>query len=455
MQKKINNKIYVIILASGIGKRIRHHSLPKQFLKLAGKTVIEHTIEAFEKNKLVDEIIIVNHPNYRNYLENIISRRKFLKISKILNGGKTRTESSYIGTSSISGKDGIALIHDAVRPFVSQSIINNCIRDAKKYGAVDVAIPSADTLIKVTDKQTIERVPDRSRYMRGQTPQAFRLNIINKAHQNALRDNYYSTDDCSLVLKYGLSEVSIVAGEKQNIKITYAEDIFLADKIFQMKKMQLPRGVRLKYLNNKVIVVFGGSRGIGKAICDLGRRYGAIVKSYSRDNGCDIRSFSNINTALKCIHQQEGNIDFVINTAGILKMGTLVSRTQNDIMEEIKINYLGSVNVVKASTPYLKKTKGGILLFTSSSFTRGRALYSIYSSTKAAIVNFMQAQADELSMIDIKINAINPERTDTEMRIQNFGYELKSELLKPSVVAKISLQTLLSDYTGQVIDIRK
>ena len=83
MQKKINNKIYVIILASGIGKRIRHHSLPKQFLKLAGKTVIEHTIEAFEKNKLVDEIIIVNHPNYRNYLENILSRRKFIKISKI------------------------------------------------------------------------------------------------------------------------------------------------------------------------------------------------------------------------------------------------------------------------------------------------------------------------------------------------------------------------------------
>ena len=455
MQAKIDNRIYVIILASGIGKRIRHHSLPKQFLKLAGKTVIEHTIEAFEKNNSVDEIIIVNHPNYRNYLENILSRRKFLKISKILDGGKTRTESSYIGTSSISGKDGIVLIHDAVRPFVSQSIINNCIRDVKKYGAVDVAIPSADTLIKVTDKQTIERVPDRSRYMRGQTPQAFRLNIINKAQQNALRDNYYSTDDCSLVLQYGLSEVSIVAGEKQNIKITYAEDIFLADKIFQMKKMQLPRGVRLKSLDNKVIVIFGGSRGIGKAICDLGRRHGAIVKSYSRDNGCDIRSFSNINTALKCTHQQEGNIDFVINTAGILKMGPLISRTQNDIMEEIKINYLGSVNVVKASTPYLKNTKGGILLFTSSSFTRGRALYSIYSSTKAAIVNFMQAQADELSMIDIKINAINPERTDTEMRIQNFGSELKSELLKPSAVAKISLQTLLSDYTGQVIDIRK
>ena len=83
MQTKINNKIYVIILASGIGKRIRHHSLPKQFLKLAGKTVIEHTIEAFEKNKLVDEIIIVNHPNYRNYLENILSRRKFLKISAL------------------------------------------------------------------------------------------------------------------------------------------------------------------------------------------------------------------------------------------------------------------------------------------------------------------------------------------------------------------------------------
>ena len=79
MQTKINNKIYVIILASGIGKRIQHHSLPKQFLKLAGKTVIEHTIEAFEKNNLIDEIIIVNHPNYRDYLENIIAQRKFKK----------------------------------------------------------------------------------------------------------------------------------------------------------------------------------------------------------------------------------------------------------------------------------------------------------------------------------------------------------------------------------------
>ena len=449
------NKIYVIILASGTGKRIRNHSLPKQFLKLAGKTVIEHTIEAFEKNHLVDEIIIVNHPNYRNYLENILSRRKFIKISKILNGGKTRTESSNIGTSSISGKDGIAIIHDAVRPFVSQSIINNCIRDAKKYGAVDVAIPSADTLIKVTDKQTIERVPNRSGYMRGQTPQAFRLNIIKKAHQNALRDNFHSTDDCSLVLEYGLSEVSIVAGEKQNIKITYAEDIFLADKIFQMKKVKKPRGVSLKYLDNKVIVVFGGSHGIGKAICELGSKHGAVVKSYSRENGCDISSFSNINVVLKSIFQQEGNIDFVINTAGILKIAPLVSRTQNDILEEIKTNYLGSVNIVKASIPYLIKTQGGILLFTSSSFTRGRALYSIYSSTKAAIVNFMQAQADELSTIAIRINAINPERTDTKMRIQNFGYEPKSELLKPLTVAKVALQSVLSDYTGQVIDIRK
>ena len=72
MKKKINNKIYAIILASGIGKRIRNYSLPKQFFKLAGKTVIEHTIEAFEKNHLIDEIIIVNHPDYRNYLNNIL-----------------------------------------------------------------------------------------------------------------------------------------------------------------------------------------------------------------------------------------------------------------------------------------------------------------------------------------------------------------------------------------------
>ena len=103
----------------------------------------------------------------------------------------------------------------------------------------------------------------------------------------------------------------------------------------------------------------------------------------------------------------------------------------------------------------MKETKGSLIFYTSSSYTRGRALYSIYSSTKAAIVNLVQALAEEWENEKIRINVINPERTATPMRFSNFGKEPEETLLKPEKVAEATLNTLLSDYTGQVIDVRR
>ncbi|EMG6676058.1 SDR family oxidoreductase, partial [Campylobacter coli] len=125
------------------------------------------------------------------------------------------------------------------------------------------------------------------------------------------------------------------------------------------------------------------------------------------------------------------------------------------IINEISINYIAQINLVKSSLQYLKETKGHILLFTSSSYTRGRALYSIYSSSKAAIVNFTQAIAEECSDFDVKINVINPQRTATDMRFKAFGKEDPDTLLDPKVVAKAAIDTLKSNLTGQVIDVRK
>jgi 2-C-methyl-D-erythritol 4-phosphate cytidylyltransferase len=125
------------------------------------------------------------------------------------------------------------------------------------------------------------------------------------------------------------------------------------------------------------------------------------------------------------------------------------------IEQMIMTNYLGSVNVTKAAIPYLKETKGCILLFTSSSYTRGRAMYSIYSSSKAAIVNFAQAMSEELYDDEIRINVINPERTDTPMRRRNFGVEPHESLLESRVVAEETLKTVISDITGQVVDVRR
>ena len=129
--------------------------------------------------------------------------------------------------------------------------------------------------------------------------------------------------------------------------------------------------------------------------------------------------------------------------------------TEEEILNSISVNYIGAVYVAKESFRYLKDSKGMLLCFTSSSYTRGRSLYSLYSSSKAAIVNLVQALSEEWLPFGIRVNCINPERTRTPMRTQNFGIEPEGSLLEPEVVAAASLTTLLSELTGDVIDVKK
>jgi len=445
------HKIYGIILAGGSGERLGF-DIPKQFVKIAGKTVIEHTIDIFERHPLIDHIIIVVNPDFRFLMEEILLKNNYKKVIKILNGGITRRESSYIGISSIEEDDAIVLIHDAVRPFVNERIINESIEAAKKYGAVDVAIPSVDTIIKVDDDMFIEDIPPRRYMMKGQTPQSFRLSLIREAHEKVKEEEV--TDDCSLIVKGGFGKVYVVRGEERNIKLTYPEDIFLMERIFQLKTHEVP-AISLEGLSEKVMVVFGASKGIGKSIVDMAKGHGALVYGYSRKNGVDVRDYHSLEKVLKEIEEREGKIDFVVNTAAVLRMGKLEDRELDEIYEEIDINYLGTVNVAKAAIPYLKKSAGSLAFFTSSSYTRGRSLYSIYSSTKAAIVNLMQALAEELRDYGVRVNAINPQRTATPMRFKAFGKEPPETLLSPEEVAEATLKVLLSNLTGGVIDVRK
>lgn len=224
-------KNYVIILASGTGSRCGS-DIPKQFIKIAGKTIFEHTVGIFEGLKEIDEIIVVITPEYRHFAQELIIKNSYKKISKLLNGGSTRKESSYIGVFSIEDSEANVLIHDCARPFLSEQIIKNCINALEKYDAVDVAIPSSDTIIKVKGN-IIESIPERKYLKRSQTPQCFKLSTIKKAHELSKNDNS-CTDDCSMVVKYGLGEVYVVEGDSKNIKITYPEDVYLADRLFQL-----------------------------------------------------------------------------------------------------------------------------------------------------------------------------------------------------------------------------
>ena len=193
-----------IILAGGVGSR-SGLGIPKQFFKVAGKTVIEHTVNVFDNHRLIDEIAIVTNSLYMHEIEEMVLRNKWSKVKKILSGGQERYESSLAAINAYSNEPDSALIfHDAVRPLLSNTIIDGIVEALKSYNAIDVAVPATDTIIQVDDKgEVIKSIPDRRFLRRGQTPQAFRLSTIKKAYEIALSDpEFKSTDDCGAVVKY-------------------------------------------------------------------------------------------------------------------------------------------------------------------------------------------------------------------------------------------------------------
>ena len=223
-------KNIAIILASGTGERFGEN-IPKQFYQFEGKTLLEHAIDAFEKNKNIDEIILVTNPKFRDLAENILNKNDYKKITKVLNGGKTRVESSYIGTSE-APEEANVLIHDAVRAFVTQKIIDDNIEALKKHEAVGTAIESIDTIIQVDGNNVITAIPPRKFLKRVQTPQSFRANLIKKAHELALKDENASfTDDCGLILRYNLAPIHIVDGDEINLKITQKNDLKIIENL--------------------------------------------------------------------------------------------------------------------------------------------------------------------------------------------------------------------------------
>lgn len=446
-----------IILAGGVGSRLGM-STPKQFFKVAGKMVVEHTIDVFERNQHIDEIAIVSNPALVADFENIVLRNKWRKVKKILKGGPERYYSSLSAITAYQNEDANLIFHDAVRPLVSQRIIDDVVEALATHRAVNVAVPSADTIIEV-EGDFITNIPDRSRLRRGQTPQAFDRQLIAEAYDKALQDpNFRTTDDCGVVRTYVPEEpIYVVRGEESNMKLTYREDTYMMDKLFQLKSTE-PNDVQIgeSTFCGKVAVVFGGSYGIGKNIVEMLEQSGAHVHSFSRSaTHTDVGDDNQVAQALATVEQKEGHIDYVINTAGVLNREPLASMDYNTILKAVQTNYMGTVNVALRARPYLQRTRGKLIFFTSSSYTRGRAFYSIYSSTKAAIVNFVQAVAQEWDADGISINCINPERTKTPMRQQNFGVEPDETLLMPERVAEATLRTLLTDCTGQVIDVRR
>lgn len=235
MQKNLKN--IALILAAGSGSRFGSKQ-PKQFSLLAGKPIIQHTLEAFQQNLQIDEICLVADPIYHNQLQQLAIDNKITKVKKIIAGGKERQDSSYQAIQAYQYlTEANLLIHDAARPLVSQRIINACIEALADYQAVNTAIPVTDTLIQVgEDARFIGQQLDRSQLRRSQTPQAFKLSSILQAHKLAQADNNPPafTDDCGLIHQYlSTTPIYLIEGEERNLKITYQEDLQLAESLLR------------------------------------------------------------------------------------------------------------------------------------------------------------------------------------------------------------------------------
>jgi len=446
-----------VILAGGIGVRVGL-GIPKQLIKIAGKAIVEHTLEVMNASPVIDEIIIVMNAGAIGQLQQLQDPDRFPKLTRIIPGGETRNDSTQAALAALGDDpDTKVLFHDAVRPFVNDRILEDCVEALDHYEAVDTAIPSADTIIQVDAASHITAIPNRSMLRRGQTPQGFRLGTIRRAYELASQDKtFHATDDCGVVFTYlPDTPIYVVDGTAENMKVTEPIDVHIADKLFQLQSASLTADSTLPDLSGKVIVVFGGSYGIGASIVEQATRAGATVHQFSRSTtGTDVRARAQVKQALKQAHETSGRIDAVVMSAGVLRMGSLTATKVKHIESSIETNFLAPVIVSRAAHKYLKQTRGQVLLFTSSSHTRGRANYGVYSASKAAVVNLTQALAEEWADDGVRINCINPQRTRTPMRSGAFGEEPEGTLLDPASVASVSLQVLGSGLTGQIVAVR-
>lgn len=224
-----------VILAGGVGSRMGA-TVPKQFLPLAGRAVIEYSVETFNNHPAIDEVAIVVHPDWRQELQTIINHNRWDKLTKVIDGGSERYMSSLnaIMTYIDETDDTNLLFHDAARPFVTAEIVDRVTAALVRHEAVGVAVPSTDTVWEVHPDFDVDevgrfvaRIPERRLMWRAQTPQAFRLPLIRDAYQRALQDpQFQASDDCGVVRKYMPgTKITVVEGSDRNIKITTPQDV--------------------------------------------------------------------------------------------------------------------------------------------------------------------------------------------------------------------------------------
>jgi 2-C-methyl-D-erythritol 4-phosphate cytidylyltransferase len=228
-------KTVAIIPAAGSSKRMQNN-ISKQYLLLDGIPVLARTLEIFQRSPGIDEIFLIVPEMDIDYARNdIVDRYDISKVSNILAGGEERQDSVRNGIDVLGSDHDIVVIHDGVRPFISEELVRSAIFEASTWQAVTVGVPVKDTVKSVDGHGIVLETLNRNHLWLTQTPQAFERDIIKKAYEAAYRDNYYGTDDAALVERMGV-KVMMIRGSYDNIKITTKDDIMLAEVLIRRLK---------------------------------------------------------------------------------------------------------------------------------------------------------------------------------------------------------------------------
>ena len=226
----IDKRVVALIPAAGSGVRMGGH-VAKPFLQLNGREILAHTLDLFERTALVDDVwVIVGADNLVACRQGIVERYGFKKVRDVVAGGASRQESVWRGLQRIDAGVDLVVVHDGVRPFVTETVLLATLACAAEHGAAVSAIPLRDTLKRVSPQGEVEATVPRENLWRTQTPQAFRRQLLETAHQQARQRNLRATDDAGLLESLG-HPVRVVPGLEGNIKITTPDDLNLSARL--------------------------------------------------------------------------------------------------------------------------------------------------------------------------------------------------------------------------------
>jgi 2-C-methyl-D-erythritol 4-phosphate cytidylyltransferase len=223
-----------IVLSGGSGSRFHGSFVPKQFAEIEGKPILAYCLDTYEALPAVDEVVLISNARYEQLYYDICSTYGYLKVRKIVAGGRTRQESVARGLEAIDPCE-IVVVQDGVRPFSSEKSIIEAIEAARLYGAADVVVPTLDTIVEERDG-FIVRIPDRTNLRTGFAPQAFRYDLLVRAHEHARENGMDSaTDDAQLVLAVG-GKVRCVEGTFDGFKVTTYVDWLFAQQVLEARR---------------------------------------------------------------------------------------------------------------------------------------------------------------------------------------------------------------------------